>query len=75
MQGGTHRLIVADGVNLCAKHYSRESEEEDGFETEEDQEQHRHPWREVTALWIQRKEDRPGDWNVKYIKHINKQSL
>lgn len=49
----THRLVIADGVDLCTKHYSCESEEEDGFETEEDQQQHRHPWREVTALWSQ----------------------
>ena len=46
----TDRLVVADGVDLCTKHYSCESEEEDGFETEEDEEQHRHPWRELTAL-------------------------
>lgn len=32
----TDRLIIADGVDLCAKHYSSESEEEDGFKTEED---------------------------------------
>lgn len=47
----TNRLVVADGVDLRTKHYSSESEEEDGFETEEDQQQHRHPWREFTALW------------------------
>lgn len=49
----TDRLVVADGVDLRTKHYGCESEEEDGFETEEDQQQHRHPWREVTALWSQ----------------------
>lgn len=55
----THRLIVADGVDLRTKHYSCESEEEDGFQTEEDQQQHRHPWREVTALWSE--EERGGE--------------
>lgn len=30
------RLVVADGVNLCAKHYCCECQEKDGFETEED---------------------------------------
>lgn len=33
----TDRLIIADGVNLCAKHYGCESEKEDGFQTEKDQ--------------------------------------
>lgn len=47
----TDRLVVADGVDLRPEHYSSESEEEDGFETEKDQQQHRHPWRELTALW------------------------
>lgn len=32
----TDRLIIADGVDLRTKHYSGESEEEDGFKTEED---------------------------------------
>lgn len=39
----TDRLIIADGVNLCAEHHSCKSEEEDGFKTEEDQQQDRHP--------------------------------
>ena len=51
----TDRLIITDGVDLSTKHYSCESEEEDGFEAEEDQEQHRNPWREVTALWSHEK--------------------
>lgn len=33
----TDRLVVADGVDLRTEHDSSESEEEDGFETEENQ--------------------------------------
>lgn len=57
---GTHRLVIADGVDLRTKHYSCESKEEDGFETEEDQQQHGHPWREVTALWSQKERIKGG---------------
>lgn len=49
----TDRLVIADGVDLRTKHYSCESEEEDGFETQEDKQQHRHPRRELTALWLE----------------------
>ncbi len=52
----TDRLIIADRVDLRTKHHSCESEEEDGFETEEDQQQHRHSWGEVTAFWSQKTE-------------------
>lgn len=32
----TDRLVVADGVNLCAKHDGCECQEENGLETQED---------------------------------------
>ena len=47
---GTHRLIVADGVELSAEHDGGEGEEEDSFQTEEDEQQNRHARGEVTAL-------------------------
>ena len=67
----TDRLIIADGVDLCTKHDSCESEEEDCFETQEDQQQHRHPWGEVTALWSQEGRKKGfyfvlNKWNVKW---------
>ena len=40
----TDRLVVADGVELRSKHHSCKSEEEDCFEAEEDQQEHRRPW-------------------------------
>ena len=46
----THRLVVADGVELGAEHDGGEGEEEDSFQTEEDEQQHRHARGEVTAL-------------------------
>ena len=72
MGGGTvdtDRLVIADGVDLCTKHYGCESEEEDGLETEEDEEQHRHPWRELTALWSEKEKE-----TVFFILHGTKMS-
>lgn len=56
----TDRLVIADGVELRTKHYSCKGEKEDGFETEEDQQQYRHSWREVTALWSQEERKKGG---------------
>ena len=47
----THRLIVADRVDLGPEHDSGEEEEEDSFQTEENHEHDRHGRREVAALW------------------------
>lgn len=52
-ENNSDRLIIADGVDLCPKHDSCKCEEEDGFKTEEDQQQHGHPRREVTAFCSQ----------------------
>lgn len=40
-------------MDLCTEHDGGESEEEDGLQAEEDEEQHRNPWRELAALWTQ----------------------
>lgn len=56
----TDRLVIADGVNLCPKHDSCECEEEDGFKTEKNQQQHGHPRREVTAFCSQKDRNKCG---------------
>lgn len=46
----THRLVVADGVDLGAEHDSGEGEEEESLQTQENKE-HDSYWRgEVTTL-------------------------
>lgn len=59
-QVNTDRLIITDGVDLCPKHDGCKCEEEDGFKTEEDQQQHGHPRREVAALCSQQHTQKKG---------------
>lgn len=46
----THRFIVADGVDLSAKHDGSEGEEEERLQAKEDHEHDGHRRGEVTAL-------------------------
>lgn len=46
----SHRLVVADGVQLSAEHNSCEGEEEERLHAEEDHQHHGDRRREVTAL-------------------------
>lgn len=44
------RLIITDGVNLSAEHDSSEGEKQQRFQTQENQQQDRHRWGEITTL-------------------------
>lgn len=44
------RLIIANGVNLCAEHDGGEGEEEDSLQAEENEEHDGHRRGEITAL-------------------------
>lgn len=51
-------------MDLCPKHDSCKCEEEDGFKTEEDQQQHGHPRGEVTAFCSQKEIKKKVDYYV-----------
>lgn len=46
----THRLVVADGVNLGAEHDGGEGEEEESLQTQENEEHDSHRRGEITTL-------------------------
>lgn len=46
----THRLVVADGVNLGAEHDSGEGEEQDSLQAKENEEHYSHGRGEITTL-------------------------
>lgn len=57
-------------MDLCPKHDSCKCEEEDGFKTEEDQQQHGHPRGEVTAFYSQKEIKKVDYFVVVFFKGV-----